>query len=1657
MTEFLKALPRRARRDALRSLRGRVLRTELYARDGTPRQDRPYTVTEALHGVCEVTVENGRTRLSATPPPGGGATNAVDDASPRIFFPHSLAQRTTQWERGDDPMSQFTFTGYYADPNPDPARRVWDPYGRQRSEIRIAVPRGRRYLEPLPAGAVGGDPYLATHVVTDYAERDDAERYIVDRVARVTSYEIANDGSPDLLGFQQAIAGNALDDPALIFAQTLNFYDGDAAAADGGAFVGLPFGRLGDYGALTRSESLVLTDRIIADGYRSGDAVADPPERPPYLTADAAPAWPAEYPQEFRDRLPPRAGYDYQPGGVGSPYAGGYYAATQRTRYDFHTDPAGRGRGLVRTSRDSLGNDTGTDYDAFDLLPVRVTDPAGLTTAADYDYRLFQPRIVTGPNGNRTLATFTPLGLARTLSVMGKNGDEDGDTDTRPGTFYQYDLLAFLNSPPDRRQPASVRVDRRVEHFWAAVHAENARRAQNGKPPLTQAETDALFPPAQAGSFPELAAFPDRFLQSRQYTDGFGRMLQSRAQGEDVQFGDAVFGEGVLPARQDDPAVAADIAGRRNGDRAAPNVVVSGWQVYDNKGRIVEKYEPFFVTGWDYAAATNTQLGRKPLMFYDPRGQLIRTVNPDGSEQRVVNGIPADLESPDDFIPTPWVAYRYDANDNAGRTHPDLAAGYRHHWNTPASARVDALGRTVEMLERNRAAPAAGAPLPPIEEYSTRSTYDIRGNLVAVRDALDRPALRCGYDLANNLLRSDSIDAGVVRSVRNAAGNTIEQRDSKGALILRAYDALNRTVRVWARDDPTDVLGLRERWEYGDGGDPNQPAADRGASRLANGLGKIFRRYDEAGLESFDTYDFKGNGLEKARQVISDAVIAAVFAPAPPNWQVHAYRVDWQPPPGTTLPEHAAHLLDATIYRTSLGFDALNRISTLRFPEDVAGARATLTPRYNRAGGMESVALDGAVFVSRIAYDPTGQRVLIAYGNGIVTRYAYDPDTRRLARLRSERCDLPAPLTYRPVGAPLQDLAYEHDLSGNLLALHDRTPQGGIPNTPLGVDALDRLFAYDALYRLLSATGRECDTPPPPAPWDDRFRCRDVNLTRPYTESYTYDRVGNLARLSQQAGAAGFARTLALADGSNRLATMTVGGDVVGYGYDACGNLIGEGTSRHFEWDHSNRLKVYRTQTPAAGAAPGDPLLAEPSVYAHYLYDATGQRVKKLVRRQGGQFETTVYIDGTFEYVRLADGQANNLLHVMDDRKRIATVRAGAPFPDDNTPAVKYQLGDHLGSSNVVVDANGAPVDREEFTPYGETSFGSFARKRYRYAGKERDEESGLYYCGARYYACGVGRWVSCDPAGGPNAYTAFENSPLVKIDPKGMQSADYQFPLGRYGTAAEQSMISYKDNLDYELGKASSVVNTPEETLGHYKNAGNALVGGFFATAAYVIERPLVYALGGLGAFTEFVGQENLRDLGAIPEVGQALALTGEALLYYRALSATRLAAGASRLSAPLLEAESVKWVSSGGVLGTPAAAIPIKEPTIVELNELFASHVRLQNERLSAYLSLVEQKQPRLYNSIASGGVYEPERMSRIAYGNTLEKLVAESIAADPRTAPYFRYVAGPNNPDWYGQGPLQGLLFDVTTEASVAAHLNPEVRWYGENLVVHTYHWY
>ena len=107
--------------------------------------------------------------------------------------------------------------------------------------------------------------------------------------------------------------------------------------------------------------------------------------------------------------------------------------------------------------------------------------------------------------------------------------------------------------------------------------------------------------------------------------------------------------------------------------------------------------------------------------------------------------------------------------------------------------------------------------------------------------------------------------------------------------------------------------------------------------------------------------------------------------------------------------------------------------------------------------------------------------------------------------------------------------------------------------------------------------------------------------------------------------------------------------------------------------------------------------------------------------------------------------------------------------------SVYYRYTDHLGTSNWITDTNGVAVQYLHYGPFGElldeqstTSY----NERYRFTSKERDEESGYHYFGARYYTDHLGIWTSADPLldkyPSISPYSYCSNNPLKFIDPDG-------------------------------------------------------------------------------------------------------------------------------------------------------------------------------------------------------------------------------------------------------------------------------------------------
>jgi RHS repeat-associated protein len=477
-----------------------------------------------------------------------------------------------------------------------------------------------------------------------------------------------------------------------------------------------------------------------------------------------------------------------------------------------------------------------------------------------------------------------------------------------------------------------------------------------------------------------------------------------------------------------------------------------------------------------------------------------------------------------------------------------------------------------------------------------------------------------------------------------------------------------------------------------------------------------------------------------------------------------------------------------------------------------------IRPGYNEANLLERVDLWGGQanepttllnpntasdrIVKTIDYDAKGQRIRIDYGNNSSTAYTYDRRTFRLMRLHTTRTGAFAasPLLLVNSGT-LQDLNYVYDPVGNITEIRD----AALPVISYAGEQVEPVsrYTYDALYRLIEARGREHagqTNYQPIAPRDnDRDypfqnlpNANDMQALRNYTERYDYDAVGNILAMIHSVQNGGWNRAYDYESSNNRLRATSLPGDAAGtysakYGYDKHGNMTRMPHLPLMQWDFKDQLRAASQQVRNGGTPET----------TYFVYDASGERVRKVTERQNGTLKNERIYLGGFEIYREynGDGTAVTLeretLHVMDDQRRVALVETktleikdGLGGRVENLVAmVRYQLNNHLGSASLELDKAGNVLSYEEYHPYGTTSYqakssvAEVSLKRYRYTGKERDEETGLYYHGARYYAAWLGRWASCDPigiAGGINVFVYTSNSPINRIDPNGMEDCTF-------------------------------------------------------------------------------------------------------------------------------------------------------------------------------------------------------------------------------------------------------------------------------------------
>ena len=697
----------------------------------------------------------------------------------------------------------------------------------------------------------------------------------------------------------------------------------------------------------------------------------------------------------------------------------------------------------------------------------------------------------------------------------------------------------------------------------------------------------------------------------------------------------------------------------------------------------------------------------------------------------------------------------------------------------------------------------------PDGEITTSFEYDGIQRLVRVTDT-EGNVTTSTYDMGDRRTEVNHPASGITSFTYDALGNVLTKQTAnlakEGKFITYDYD-YQRLTGINYPDHPENNV----KYYYG------------GRNASQNRIGRLMLREDGTGaIEYF--YGKMGEVTKTRRTMIV------------PNQAIATYVTQWT-------------------------YDSHNRLLEMIYPDE-----EKITYSYNLGGQLEKVhgyKSYGYDYVSKIGYDKFEQRTYLKYCNGAETFYTYDPQRRRLQNL-----------TVNSGGNTIMDNAYTYDAVSNVLSVVNGA---SVPQSGKAGGQMAHTYTYDALYRLVSATGT--------------YTGAD-NKTASYTLAMGYDnmhRITSKRQILTQNNVqfdgtlnAGYDLTYTYGTDTGKKFQLANVKDVNyrteetpsesenvnnshAYEYDANGNLVYVNTSRtkkdgmadektaerKLKWDEENRL-----------------LASDDNGFVtNYWYDADGERTVKtsgesdqvyvnsefaggrtntakfslyvspyLVANQGGRYTKHIYIGsqrvvskiGDFDSygsdprrIQYAGSETDGLsvdykvkytqqLQVIKDNYATFAVPYNGEDNNDyvdgkgfccndgsleaaQTRALaraaknNFQEGDtyekmqfyyhpdHLGSSSYITNLDGEVVQHIEYVPFGEV----FVEERnniwntpYLFNAKEFDEETGLYYYGARYYDPRVSLWISTDPMEDKfpsvSSYTYVINNPLNILDPNG-------------------------------------------------------------------------------------------------------------------------------------------------------------------------------------------------------------------------------------------------------------------------------------------------
>ncbi|MDP3596760.1 MAG: toxin TcdB middle/N-terminal domain-containing protein, partial [Nitrospirota bacterium] len=453
---------------------------------------------------------------------------------------------------------------------------------------------------------------------------------------------------------------------------------------------------------------------------------------------------------------------------------------------------------------DQFGVVTTLQYDPLDLYVQRVTDARrNRTEVIRFDHRMLAPVEMVDANGNHTEAILDMLGQVIAVAIKGKP----------VGAGWEGDDLDAFHSDSSRRNPSVGAVQAFCTSYTLSESQARAWLARAGSRFVYHfgEARDADGNVTAWAARPAMACTISREIHSTQPGGEFSPLQVAL---------DCSDGSGnvLMKKTQAEPEV----------DGGPLRWIVNGLTMLNNKGKPVKQYEPFFSER--FGCEMPREEGITPILFYDAVGRVVRTDLPDGTYTKV------------EF--SPWHARQFDAGDTVldsawyvERGSPDptvplprgidgaltVSSEFRAAWlaaksaDTPGQTHLDSLGREVITITHNRVPDETARPAIEWsvgdwgwrdEFHLTHTKLDVEGKPLWVRDARGNLVMQYIHPPKPDSDASEDVPGGSVPCY-DIAGNLLFQHSMDAGDRWSLNDAAGKTFLAWDLNDVLDAEGQK--------------------------------------------------------------------------------------------------------------------------------------------------------------------------------------------------------------------------------------------------------------------------------------------------------------------------------------------------------------------------------------------------------------------------------------------------------------------------------------------------------------------------------------------------------------------------------------------------------------------------------------------------------------------------------------------------------------------------------------------------------------------------------------------------------------------------------------------------------------------------------